>query len=231
MTLGNLNISARGCRISLIHLLTVVYRTHRALSLYSNNGSPRHINMSAASPKKVTKKRAKPAGPSTLDLVKKAIAQLKDPKGSSGAAIKKQIAASGDIKSNVLVNKALTKGVQTGILKQVKGTGANGSFKLDVAKQQQAEKSKAAKAKALARKKEKAEKSKASKAKKAAASKAKKAQKKKAVKKPAAKKPATKKKAPKPKKAAKKPPAKKVAKKPVKKAAKKKVAAKKPAKK
>lgn len=177
----------------------------------------------SSSPKKVTKKRSKPAAPSTLDVVKKAIAQLKDSKGSSGAAIKKQIAASGVVKSNALVNKALTKGVQTGVLKQVKGTGANGSFKLDVAKQQQAEKSKVAKAKALARKKEKAEKTKAAKAKKAAAAKAKKAQKKKAVKKPAAKKAAPKKKPAKPKKAAKKP-AKKAAKKPVKKAAKKKPA-------
>ena len=178
----------------------------------------------STSPKKVTKKRsAKPTGPSTLDLVKKAITALKEPKGSSGAAIKKQIAAGSVVKRNALVNRALIKGVQTGDLKQVKGSGANGSFRLDVAKQQKAEKGKLQKAKAAARKKEQADKAKASKAKKAAAAKAnlKKATKKTAVKKPAAKKAA------KPKKAAKKP-VKKAAKKPVKKAAKKKVA-KKPA--
>ena len=175
----------------------------------------------STSPKKVTKKRsAKPTGPSTLDLVKKAITALKEPKGSSGAAIKKQIAAGSVVKRNALVNRALIKGVQTGDLKQVKGSGANGSFRLDVAKQQKAEKGKLQKAKAAARKKEQADKAKASKAKKAAAAKAKKATKKTAVKKPAAKKAA------KPKKAAKKP-VKKAAKKPVKKAAKK--VAKKPA--
>ena len=185
----------------------------------------------SSSPKKVTKKRSRPTGPSTLDLVKKSIADLKEPKGSSGAAIKKLIAASGVIKSNVLVNKALTKGVQTGVIRQTKGTGANGSFKLDVAKQVKAEKAKEQKVKLLARTKEKAEKAKAAKAEKTAAAKAKKSQKKKTVRKPTAKKPATKKAAAKPKKAVKKPATKAAAEKPAAKKAAKKKTPKKPAKK
>ena len=173
------------------------------------------------------KKPSKPAGPKTIDLIKTAIVDLKEPKGSSAAAIKKQLAAKGvDVeKKNTIINKALKKGVTDGVLKQVKGTGASGTFKLDTAKAQAAEKAKAKKAKAAQRKKDAAAKAKA---KKAAAKAKKTAQKKAKGKKPAAKKAAKKKtvkpkKAPKPKKAAKKP-VKKVAKKPAKKVTKKKPA-------
>ncbi|PIK58146.1 putative histone H1.0-A-like [Apostichopus japonicus] len=162
-------------------------------------------------------KPSKPAGPTTLDLIKKAIADLNDPKGSSGTAIKKQMAAKGIVKSNVIVNKALKRGVETGVLKQVKGTGASGTFRLDTAKAKQAQKEKEKKVKDQAKKKAAQEKNKAKKA----AAKAKKsaAKKKPAVKKTAAKK--TKKKAAsssKPKKTVK---PKKAVKKPVKKTAKK----------
>ena len=162
-----------------------------------------------ATPKKTTPKKAaakpkaKPSHPSTNDMIKAAIAALKERNGSSGQAIKKYIAANYKVdivKLTPFVKKALKSGVEKRTLVQTKGKGASGSFKL------------------------------ASKdAKKPAAKKpaAKKPAAKKSPKKAAAKKPATKAKSP-AKKVAKKPAAKK-AKTPTKKAAPKKAAAKKPA--
>lgn len=163
------------------------------------------------------KKKSVPSGPSTLDQVLGAIAALKEPKGSSASAVKKYLKSKGvdTEKKNTFINKALNKGVSSGQLKQVKGTGATGTFKLDNAKAKATEKAKVQKEKAKVKKAAAAEKAKAKKAAKAE----KKATKKKATKKPAAKKPAA-------KKAAKKPAAKKPA---AKKPAAKKPAAKKPA--
>jgi len=157
----------------------------------------------AASPKKVQKKvvKKKPAThPKYIEMIVAAITELKERKGSSRQAISKQITGSYKVGegAGVHIKLALKRGVAAGTLKQVKGTGASGSFKL-------------------------ADKPKVTKPKKPAAKKpaAKKAGKKPAAKKAAAKKPAAAKKTPKktPKKAAKK-----VAKKPAKKAAKKTVA-------
>ncbi|PIK40401.1 histone H1-beta [Apostichopus japonicus] len=100
--------------------------------------------------KKATK--SKPTGPTTLDLVVKAVTALNDTKGSSGVAIKKHIKASGVERSSVFVNKAIKRGVATGVLKQVTGTGASGTFKLDTAKAKKAEQEKAKKQKAVQRK-------------------------------------------------------------------------------
>ena len=179
------------------------------------------VNMADASPaKKAEKKKAaakKPADhPKYSEMIIAAVTALKDRKGTSKQAIVKYIAANYKVGDNVNthVKAALKRMVASGALKQVKGSGASGSFKL-------AEKPKAVKKKPAA-KKPKAKKATPKKAAKKPA--AKKATPKKAAKKPAAKK-AVKKTTP---KKAKKPAAKKpAAKKAAKKAPKKKAAAKK----
>ena len=164
----------------------------------------------AAAPAKKAPKAKKPAKPAAhpkfSEMITAAITSLKDKKGSSIQSIKKYILASYKVEEKsvaTFVKTNLKRMVASGALKQVKGSGASGSFKL-------AEKPKAAKPKKAAAKKpaaKKAAKSPAKKAKKATKSP------KKAAKKPAAKKAAK--------------PAKKAAKSPAKKA--KKPAAKKPA--
>ncbi|XP_063419368.1 histone H1-delta-like [Mytilus trossulus] len=153
----------------------------------------------AKSPKK--KAAAKPKKPSAhpkySEMIGKAIAALKERGGSSRQAILKYIMANfnvgKDAKSvNAHLKLALRAGVKNNSLKQSKGTGASGSFRIGEAK---VVKKKPAKAK-------KAAKPKAAKPKKAKTTPKKK--------KPAAKKPAGEKKAAKPK--AKKPAAKKAAK-------------------
>ena len=141
--------------------------------------------------KKVAKKAApkKPAAhPPTSEMVKAAIAGLKERKGSSLAAIKKYIAANYKVdveKLSPFIRRFIKKAVADGKLIQKTGTGCSGSFRLGA----EPKKPKVAKKPA------------AKKAKKPAAKKAKKPAAKKAAKKPAAK------------KAAKKPAAKKAAKK------------------
>ena len=169
-----------------------------------------------ATPKVAKPKARKPVKkvadhPTYLEMIITSIAALKERKGSSRQAILKHIVANYKVKDNASthVKQALKRGVASGALKQVKGTGASGSFKLadNIGKKKAAAKKPAAKK----AKKPAAKKPAAKKAKKPAAKKAKKA------KKVAAKKPAAKK--------AKKPAAKKpAAKKPAKKAAKKKAA-------
>ena len=172
----------------------------------------------AASPKKVAKAKkpaAKPVHPPTGEMVKAAVAALKDRKGSSLSAIKKYISANykvDDAKIAPFIRKAVKKLVADGKLAQVKGTGASGSFKL--AKAAPAEK----KVKKVTKKpaaKKTPKKAAAKKTPKKAAKKAKTPKKEKKAKKPAAakpKKPKAKKATKSPKKVAKKPAAKKAAK-------------------
>ena len=166
--------------------------------------------MSDAKPKKAAAPKKPADHPKYIDMIVAAITALKERSGSSRQAILKYIQEHykvGD-SANTHLKLALKRGVTGGALKQVKGAGASGSFKVG-------EKPKAPKKKPAAKKPA-----------------AKKPAKKAAKKKPAAKKPAAKKATPKKKPAAKKPAAKKpAAKKPAKKAAAKKPAAKKPAKK
>ena len=141
----------------------------------------------AATPKvkKVAKPKAPAAHPKYSEMIASAVAALKERGGSSRQAILKYINANfkvGDTANNHL-KIALKAGVKAGTLKQAKGTGASGSFKLGE------------KPKKVAKKATKP---------KAAKPKVKKAAKKPAAKKPAAKKPAAKK-AKTPKKAAAKP--------------------------
>ena len=176
------------------------------LKMGDSSASPQKAKKAAAEKKAAPKKPAD--HPKYSEMIAAAIGALKERTGSSRQAIVKYITANYKVgeSAGTHVKLALKRGVVGGALKQVKGSGASGSFKL-------AEKPKPAKKKPAA--------------KKPAAKKAKKPAAKKATPKKAAKKPAAKKAAKKtPKKAAKKPAAKKTPKK-----AAKKPAAKKPAKK
>ena len=143
----------------------------------------------AATPKvkKVTKPKTEASHPKYSEMVAASVAALKERGGSSRQAILKYVCANYKVgepsKANVHLKMALKSGVKAGTLKQAKGTGASGSFKLGE------------KPKKVAKKATKP---------KAAKPKVKKAAKKPAAKKPAAKKPAAKK-AKTPKKAAAKP--------------------------
>ena len=180
--------------------------------------------------KKVTKAKVvkkEPTHPKYAEMVISAVTELKERKGSSRQAILKYIIATYNLdakSASIHVKAALVRGVEKGLLNQVKGTGASGSFKI-IKQKPEPKKPKKAVEKKPAKKTTKKVKDTAvtKKAKKATTKKptAKKA----AAKKPAAKKPAAKKPAAK-KPAAKKPAAKKPA---AKKPAAKKPAAKKPA--
>jgi histone H1/5 len=149
--------------------------------------------------KKPAAKKQPAAHPKYSEMIAAAIAALKERNGSSRQAILKYINANykvGD-SAGTHVKLALKRSVTSGALKQVKGTGASGSFKLVkvvVPKKKSAAKKSAAKKKPAAKKAPK---------KKAAAKKTKKAakkatpKKKPKQKKPVAKKPAAKKAAPK----------------------------------
>lgn len=168
--------------------------------------------------KKATPKKAavkKPAvHPKYGEMIAAAIASLKERNGSSRQAIAKYVKANYKVSdgSDTHLKQALRKGVVAGALKQVKGTGASGSFKLAEKPKKVAKKAtKKPAAKKTPKKKAAAKKAKKPAAKKAPAKKAAAAPKKKApvakkAKKPVAKKPVA-------KKAAKKTPKKKAAKK------------------
>uniref|UniRef100_A0A3B5Q375 Zgc:110425 n=1 Tax=Xiphophorus maculatus TaxID=8083 RepID=A0A3B5Q375_XIPMA len=86
----------------------------------------------AKAPKKKSAPRAKQDGPSLPKLIVAAVAESKERKGMSLAALKKVLAGKGvDVsKANKRINTAVTKLVTKGTLSQTKGTGASGSFKL-----------------------------------------------------------------------------------------------------
>ena len=169
----------------------------------------------AAAPKKKAAPKKPADHPKYIDMIVAAITALKERNGSSRQAIAKHVAANNKVGDNagVHIKMALKRGVTSGALVQVKGTGASGSFK--VAKKAAPPKKKPA-AKKPAAKKPAAKKPAAKKTpkkspakKKPAAKKAKTPAKKKPAKKtpakkPAAKKPAAKKAKKTPKKAAKK---------------------------
>merc|ERR1712150_214526 len=150
-----------------------------------------------------------------MGMIKQAVSALKERGGSSRQAILKYImknfkVGNDDGKVNTHLKMALRAGVKNNSLKQAKGSGASGSFRLGEAAKKAAKPKKAKKPKAAKPKKPKTPKKKA--AKKAKADKPKKAKTPKKAAKPAkkaAKKPAAKKAAKPAKKAAKKPAAKK----------------------
>ena len=73
-----------------------------------------------------------PAHPKYSEMIAAAITALKERTGSSRQAILKYISANYKVGDNagVHVKLALKKGVASGALKQVKGAGASGSFKV-----------------------------------------------------------------------------------------------------
>jgi len=155
--------------------------------------------MVAASPKKKQIKKAAVRHPKFAVMISAAIAALKDRSGSSRQAILKYIVSHYKVDEKVATTQlklALKRGATTGALKQVKGSGASGSFKVGgpKPKTKKVKKSKKPTVK-------KAKKPSVKKAKNPAIKKAKKATKPKSRKKPVSKKPATKKPARKAKKA------------------------------
>ena len=166
---------------------------------------PKKAEPKKAEPKKAKKSKPKvpAAHPKYIEMILAAVGALKERSGSSRQAILKYINANYKVGDSAPthIKLAIKRGVLSGALKQVKGTGASGSFKL-IEKPKTKKVKKVAKKPAQKKAKKKTPKKKPA-AKKSAAPKK--------VKKPAAKKPAAKK-APK-KKAPKKKGAKKAAKK------------------
>lgn len=82
---------------------------------------------------KAKKPAAKPTHPKYSVMIAAAVKALKERTGSSRQAILKYILANykvGETTTGVRLKLALRKGVAEGSLKQIKGTGAAGSFKL-----------------------------------------------------------------------------------------------------
>ena len=192
------------------------------------------LDVKPSTSKKAVKPR-KPVQPAEhpkyREMIATAIRNLKERKGSSRQAILKHIMASYKVgsevnKINSRVKMALRAGIKSGTFKQIKGTGASGSFRLGEKTTTKSVKPKMAKKPKPAAKKPTFKKAKTSGKKKAAATTRKVVSKKpksaaikklkgKSPKKAAAKKPKTKspaKKVAKPKKMAKKIPAKKTSK-------------------
>eukprot|EP00096_Caligus_rogercresseyi_P006050 TRINITY_DN22209_c0_g1_i1.p1 TRINITY_DN22209_c0_g1~~TRINITY_DN22209_c0_g1_i1.p1 ORF type:complete len:179 (-),score=98.85 TRINITY_DN22209_c0_g1_i1:13-528(-) len=91
------------------------------------------MSPASATPKKTSAKKAGPKEPTSSVMVKKAIAELADRKGSSLAAIKKYISAHYQVdiaKRAPFIRKAIKTAVEKGVLIQIKGQGAAGVFKL-----------------------------------------------------------------------------------------------------
>lgn len=91
--------------------------------------------MKKKSPKKASKPKKPAEHPVYISMVKSAIKALADRKGSSRMAIVKYIMANfkverDDKRVGSRVKVALRNGVKSAALKQVKGVGASGSFKL-----------------------------------------------------------------------------------------------------
>ena len=91
--------------------------------------------VAAPAKKRATKPKAPAAHPKYVDMIRAALESLKERGGSSRQAILKYIMANfkvgNDVNSiNAHLKLALKSGVKKGALKQAKGTGASGSFKL-----------------------------------------------------------------------------------------------------
>nr|XP_034173418.1 histone H1-like [Osmia lignaria] len=87
--------------------------------------------------KSLKSQRSKVWHPPTSEMVKAAIRELKDRKGSSLQAIKKYIASTYKVdgeKFAPYIKKYLKTAVTSGAVIQTKGKGASGSFKLSVSK-------------------------------------------------------------------------------------------------
>ena len=108
--------------------------TDRRLAVHSRKAL-KVYKMSTTPAKKTTKPKKVAAHPKYSDMVKTAVGSLKERGGSSRQALLKYIMANfnvgSDAKSvNSHLKVALRNGVKNGFLKQSKGTGTAGSFKL-----------------------------------------------------------------------------------------------------
>ncbi|XP_043257092.1 histone H1A, sperm-like [Colletes gigas] len=84
---------------------------------------------------KAKMQRVKASHPSTAEMVKTAIKELKDHKGSSLQAIKKYVTATYKIdgeKASPFIKRYLKAALISGAVLQSKGKGASGSFKLPI---------------------------------------------------------------------------------------------------
>jgi len=105
--------------------------------------SVQNVSNTNASPKKSTKKTATKgksthhaSHPKYSDMIKAALKSLNDRSGSSRAAILKFVLANyslDPVQANQHLKSALKNGVKSNALKQTKGHGASGSFKLAAA--------------------------------------------------------------------------------------------------
>merc|ERR1711963_245301 len=166
---------------SAIFPLSISERSHRkSLKMAEETAAA----AAPAAPKAAkAKKPAKPKKPSThgtyASMIAAAITALKDKKGSSRQAIVKYIMANNNLDGadakavNGRTKLALKKGLEKGVLKNSKGAGVTGSFKL--AEKPKVKKEKKPKAKKPAKKPKAAKKSPAKKAKPAKKAPAKKA--------------------------------------------------------
>merc|ERR1712038_52814 len=134
---------------------------HQSLPLL---GLPATLNKmvdAVKTPKKKVSKPKKPANhPKYSEMIKAAIGALKERGGSSRQAILKYILKNYNVgKEEKIANShlklALRAGVKNGSLKQAKGTGASGSFKLGEVKKAKKPAAKKPKAKKPAAKKAK----------------------------------------------------------------------------
>lgn len=105
----------------------------------------------AATPAKPAKKKVtkpKRVGPSTRELVVKAIAASKERSGMSLAALKKALIAGGyDVeKNNARIKNTIKTLVANEVLDRTKGTGASGSFRISKKADKKAKKAAARKA-------------------------------------------------------------------------------------
>ena len=180
-------LSERGSRIFEREITSQLfsYSLHSTLVLVA---TVKHRNMATATPATTAavaktapkKKAAASAAPAThpkyIEMVQQALAALKERGGSSRQAVLKYIVANFKVGTdesvvNTHLKMALKAGVKSGSLKQSKGTGASGSFRIgEKPKKAETKKPKAPKAKkAAAAPKKKVEGAAKPKAKKAAA--------------------------------------------------------------
>ena len=99
---------------------------------------------SASGSKKV---QSTPTHPKTSEMVLAAVTALKDRKGTSLSAIKKYVSSEYKVdteRTAIFIRRYLKKAVTDGVLVQVKGSGATGSFKLPSAETKKPAKAKAA---------------------------------------------------------------------------------------
>ncbi|XP_076636176.1 histone H1-like isoform X1 [Colletes latitarsis] len=104
---------------------------------------------------KAKMQRVKASHPSTAEMVKTAIKELKDHKGSSLQAIKKYVTATYKIdgeKVSPFIKRYLKSALISGAVLQSKGKGASGSFKLPIKASKVKAKNQAVIAKSVVRK-------------------------------------------------------------------------------